>query len=279
MSLISNSLSPQSNSTSTTSIPNGKTDGAQEGISVSSTDLTSASSTVQLSAAALQKAKEDIQAAIQKKSFAIDLKDESKRLLDQISPTSDAELKKDNEEVPDTEDPTLLARAKQATDFFQHKSPNPFSGMPRNQLDAITYDDSGAYTINERRAAQAEQQTQDTAYWMPILMADAVSGDHRATYKAALDYYDKMSPLERASRNYSPDYVSSTTKLLKEEEKKKNGNSVEKEVSANSKIDLSVETLNLTPTSNVTGATYSKTEVTEKQSIRKLATKFLQKNK
>lgn len=56
---------------------------------------------------------------------------------------------------------------------------------------------------------------------MPILMADAIGGDHRATYKAALGFYDKMSPLERASRNYPPDYVSSTTKLLKEEEDKR----------------------------------------------------------
>lgn len=220
---ISNLLSSLIYSASTTSVQNAKIDGTQDSISVPGTGSDSASSTVQLSAAALKKTQEGIQAENQKNSFSIDLKTESHWLLDQISPISDAELKKDNEEVPDTDDPALLARAKQATDFFQHKSPNPFSGMSRNQLDAITYDDSGAYTINERRAAQAEQQTQDTAYWMPILMADAVSGNHRATYKAALDFYGKMSPLERASRNYSPDYVSSTTKLLKEEEKKKNG--------------------------------------------------------
>jgi len=56
----------------------------------------------------------------------------------------------------------LLARAKQATQFVAdvekggHSVVNPFSGLSDRQLDAVIYDDSGTYTVNERRAADFE---------------------------------------------------------------------------------------------------------------------------
>ncbi|WP_226374128.1 hypothetical protein [Pectobacterium quasiaquaticum] len=43
-------------------------------------------------------------------------------------------------EVPKTEDPDLLARAKQATSFVNGDGANPFRGMSREQLALITYD-------------------------------------------------------------------------------------------------------------------------------------------
>ncbi len=177
-------------------------------------------STVSLSSTGVQKSNEDTVALPEENIIPSDLKLESKRILAQITLTSDAAVLKANQEVPNTDDPVLLARAKQATSFFTSNSINPFSGLSRDKLSAIMFDDSGAYTINERRAAGSEQAKQDTAYWMPILTADAISGNHQTTYKVALDFYEKMSPLERASRDYPADYVSTTTKLLEAEQEK-----------------------------------------------------------
>lgn len=66
---------------------------------------------------------------------------------------------KHDNEAPDTSDPVLLARAKSATDFvnlaskWDQAAKNPFAGLSRDQLELIIYDDSGSYTVNERRAA------------------------------------------------------------------------------------------------------------------------------
>jgi hypothetical protein len=64
-----------------------------------------------------------------------------------------------DKEVPDSSDPERLARAKAATDFVSGMIKgdptvkNPFTGLSRDQLTLIKYDDSGSYTVNERRAA------------------------------------------------------------------------------------------------------------------------------
>lgn len=59
-------------------------------------------------------------------------------------------------EVPDTDSQELIARAKQATDFLNGSDSNPFKGLARDQLNLIAHDDSGSFTINERRAAWEE---------------------------------------------------------------------------------------------------------------------------
>ncbi|MER0058600.1 hypothetical protein [Pectobacterium polaris] len=64
-------------------------------------------------------------------------------------------------EVPKTEDPDLLVRAKQATSFVNGDGANPFRGMPREQLALIAYDESGDFTVNERRAAWLESYDQE----------------------------------------------------------------------------------------------------------------------
>lgn len=56
-------------------------------------------------------------------------------------------------EVPDTDDPELLERAKQATSFVSGRGSNPFSSLSQDQLALVIYDDSGTFTANERRAA------------------------------------------------------------------------------------------------------------------------------
>jgi hypothetical protein len=82
------------------------------------------------------------------------------QLNEQISGDSYfANKTKHDNEVPNTSDPELLARAKSATDFvnlptkWDQTVKNPFAGLSSDQLTLIAYDDSGSYTVNERRAA------------------------------------------------------------------------------------------------------------------------------
>lgn len=58
--------------------------------------------------------------------------------------------------VPDTDDPELLARARQATDFLNGKGSNPFQSLTVEQLALIGYDEGGDFTHNERLAASRE---------------------------------------------------------------------------------------------------------------------------
>lgn len=59
----------------------------------------------------------------------------------------------------DTSDPELIERARRATEYVvksnQHirNLESPFSGLSREELTLIAYDDSGAFTTDERRAA------------------------------------------------------------------------------------------------------------------------------
>jgi hypothetical protein len=62
-------------------------------------------------------------------------------------------------QVPDTDDPELLERARQATNFVISTSRgdrsvrNPFANLTREQTGLIGYDDAGPYTKHEREAA------------------------------------------------------------------------------------------------------------------------------
>nr|WP_158683640.1 hypothetical protein [Pseudomonas palleroniana] len=62
-------------------------------------------------------------------------------------------------EMPNTHDPQLLARARQATGFVNGVDSNPFKGLVREQLSLIAHDEGGSFTINERRAAWEELQS------------------------------------------------------------------------------------------------------------------------
>ncbi|UCZ77037.1 hypothetical protein LHK94_08760 [Dickeya zeae] len=106
-------------------------------------------------------------------------------------------------EVPDSTDPQRLAQATQATDFLNGKGTNPFKGMSRDQLALITYDDSGAFTVNERRAAWKESNAQHQE-WKRAVVArmneeyerkGRVSG---STYQSILDHYQSLPAIEEA---------------------------------------------------------------------------------
>jgi len=112
-------------------------------------------------------------------------------------------------EVPDTDDATLLARAKSATQYTNGFGKNPFSGMPKDQLTLITYDDSGTFTVNERRAALEESAKQEST-WRQQFSAKAIDEYNRTgkltnSFQIALDRYKVLPAVEQAQ--YPNDYA------------------------------------------------------------------------
>jgi len=106
-------------------------------------------------------------------------------------------------EVPDSDDPQRLAQARQATDFTNGNGTNPFKGMSREQLALIAYDDSGAFTINERRAAWSEASDQEELWRRAIIakMNDEYNRTGKVsarTHQAVLDHYKSLPAIEEA---------------------------------------------------------------------------------
>lgn len=113
-----------------------------------------------------------------------------------------ANKKLNDAEVPDTQDPELLARAANATQFVNGSGKNPFAGMSSDQLSLIIYDDSGSFTTNERRAAFSESFDQESA-WRQKVVANAMAeynGTGKLTkfFTAALEHYKDLPAIEQA---------------------------------------------------------------------------------
>ncbi|WP_273825939.1 hypothetical protein [Pseudomonas asplenii] len=105
-------------------------------------------------------------------------------------------------EVPATDDPELLARARNATDFVNGNGRNPFAGMSQDQLSLIIYDDSGNFTANERRAAWSESSDQEYA-WRQKAVASAMAeynetGKLTKFFTSALEHYKELPAIEQA---------------------------------------------------------------------------------
>jgi hypothetical protein len=116
-----------------------------------------------------------------------------------------------NTEVPDTDDPELLARAKQATEFVNGRgAKNPFAGLSREQLALIMYDKGDAFTINERRAAYLDYEKQIST-WKQQVVAQGQSerqangGKSPNFFKACIAEYQAGSAIEQST--YHPFYV------------------------------------------------------------------------
>lgn len=210
-------MSQVPSSTRTTYTTPTYTDGSKNSNTQSKSASTGTSpnaSDVTVSRQAYSQAKFDSYATMDRNS----LKKRGIELLDQLYI---AGSKKANDEVPDSDDPARLARAKQATAFCQNPSNdsiNPFFGLSRESLTKIMYDDSGLYTINERSAALSEQNRQDYNYWSPIIADAFMSGDYRKHYRAAIEFYDKLSPIEKS---FAPvGYRENVVNWLKKEEER-----------------------------------------------------------
>ena len=119
-----------------------------------------------------------------------------------------------NAEIPDSSDPERLARAAQATKFVNGDGRNPFAGFTREQLALVTYDDSGIYTTNERRAAWEASTDQEYA-WRKEVVAKAMaeynsSGKLTNFFSAVLEHFKTLPDIEQAQ--YPDNYE---TKLQK----------------------------------------------------------------
>ncbi|HET7315398.1 hypothetical protein [Salinisphaera sp.] len=186
------------------SAPGGQADiTAQEGISLSVTSR-------QLAQSAIAADKRD--ASMTRSELA----DEAKRLRNQFSGSGyNRELAA--QEVPDTENPALLARAKQATAFVQSRQAhrghstveNPFHNLSYEQLTLIMYDDSGRFTKNERHVAWLEQYDRREE-WAEKVVAQAhreyqATGQNDHFYQACIDHYNGLPRIERVQ--FPVDYV------------------------------------------------------------------------
>ncbi|WP_455926407.1 hypothetical protein [Pseudomonas putida] len=111
-------------------------------------------------------------------------------------------------ELPTSGDTARLEQAKSATAFANGLANNPFAGMARDQLDLIAYDDSGSFTVNEKRAALYEAQKQESA-WRADAVAKA-AGEYDSTgkltnfFQTVLDHYKILPAVEQA--RYPDDY-------------------------------------------------------------------------
>ncbi|GKW13660.1 hypothetical protein PEC301899_39420 [Pectobacterium carotovorum subsp. carotovorum] len=113
------------------------------------------------------------------------------------------------EELPATDDPELLARAKQANDFASDRGTNPFKGLSRDQLALIAYDDSNTFTVNERRAALLESSEQGSAWSHWVVEKSKQewnAGEFKQTefFKLVLKHYEDLPRIEQvqAPANY-----------------------------------------------------------------------------
>ena len=138
-------------------------------------------------------------------------------LLDKITGAAySANKAAHDKEVPATDDPELLARAQQATAFVNSTltagsktADNPFAGLSREQLALITFDDSGTFTVNERRAAYEESSRQEQAWGREV--SDKAQKEYDSTgrmtqfFKEVQAHYNSLPAIEQAQ--YPADYA------------------------------------------------------------------------
>ena len=132
---------------------------------------------------------------------------------------------KNDSEIPNSDDPELLARAKQATAFVNsdihqhHGAKNPFAGLSNEQLSLIIYDDSGSFTNNERYAAYSESYDREEAWRQKVCAQASVeyenTGKHTNFFKTCIEHYKGLQLMEQVQ--YPDHYVSFLTTMMNEE--------------------------------------------------------------
>ncbi|MGZ8171797.1 MULTISPECIES: hypothetical protein [Methylobacter] len=192
-----------------------RTSGAPE--NQQSTTSIQASSTQTISTLARQLADSASRAEERDKTLSrSELADKAQAFFNELTAEANPSIRaKHNSEVPKTNDPELLARAKQATEFANRSSnngneKNPFAGLSREQLTNVIYDDSGAYTFNERSAAFSEAQKQEEA-WSRKVTSEAMDEYNRTGkmtnfFRSVLDHFKGLPAIEQAQ--YPKDYAS-----------------------------------------------------------------------
>ncbi|MBS4048697.1 MAG: hypothetical protein KG075_20305 [Alphaproteobacteria bacterium] len=87
------------------------------------------------------------------------------RIMDDLTPKSEFDKKVNDAETPASNTAERNAAAKKATEFLNGggKVKNPLEGKTRDELTAIIGNDTGDYTVNERRAALAQREVLEKA--------------------------------------------------------------------------------------------------------------------
>ena len=127
-------------------------------------------------------------------------------------------------EVPNTTDPELLDRARAASAYVTRtfaggkNAISPFEKLSREQLNHIAYDDSGNFTLNERRAAWQGVQDMDNA-WRKVAIPQGEieqirTGKATKFYNEALSYFKSLPAIEKAV-NYPKDAQARLESLIK----------------------------------------------------------------
>ena len=129
-------------------------------------------------------------------------------------------------ESPDTADPELLERDRQATEYegrVKHSHPqakNPFVGLSREQLTLIVYDDKGPYTMNERNAASHAimdiEGKWNQSLWGPKAIESAANGGRNPNFHAEILAHYKTLPLIEQAQ-YPDNYESRQAGLVSEQ--------------------------------------------------------------
>lgn len=145
-----------------------------------------------------------------------DLSFEAERILRQILDDTQQSADNDNSKnTPTTKSPELLDRARQAADYVassdrhDRSGTNPFNGLSRELLNAIIYDEAGAYTINERRAAyyavfDIEREWRCQARGILNAESFAKVPNNSKFYIEVLVHYRSLPTIEKA--RYPDDY-------------------------------------------------------------------------
>ena len=112
------------------------------------------------------------------------------------------------QQKPSDPDPARQKLAADANAFLEadgknsQHALNPFAGLNRDELDAVASDDSGRYTVNERRAAYLEAYDMEQAWRRQVMAAGQAereaTGSRRHFYEEILNHYQALPPLEQS---------------------------------------------------------------------------------
>ncbi|WP_024666861.1 hypothetical protein [Pseudomonas syringae] len=138
----------------------------------------------------------------------------AKSISDKIAGNSYyANRKLHDAEIPNTDDPALLERARQATSFKNGAGTNPFAGLSQDQLSLIMYDEDSDFTINERSAAYSENYDQEQIWKRAICQRYTdeynETGKSTQTLVMLLARYNQLPPIEKAQ--YPANYAALIT--------------------------------------------------------------------
>lgn len=120
-------------------------------------------------------------------------------------------------QIPQPNDAAAVQSAAAATAYLEGKGSNPFTGLSREQLSTITNDESGAFTVNERRAAYRQAHSEEEA-WRTQVIAKAVkeyeeSGKLTEFFKESLAHFMELPKMEQVL--YPEDYASGLADKIK----------------------------------------------------------------